>query len=389
MTNIELKMYKKLIDNSHEGIAISATFKCLKSDFQFADGKFLSSKTYDKYFSKTGFLSSQFIYANKTFANMIGFKKPDELADAYVNEFCDEENYMKMLKEHLERIRTNKKISQYEVEIIDRNKKVLHWAISASAIEYKGVNGGLIYVRDISKQKELQWQINQMDKIESIGQLSSGIAHNSNNLNMIILNSALMLRDVIDNYDLNGDVIEVHKYINNIITSAESSSELSDKLSNFSRTSVNHKTKVNLHKLLNSSGDLLITNSQKVISIDIQTIAEKYYVYVDEVQLQSVLINLLINAKDSIKQSGEIKISTYNTDESIIIELSDTGHGIPENKLSKIFNPFYTTKEQGKGTGMGLSSALGIITELHGTLKVKETSINGTTFIIELPLYKE
>ena len=111
---------------------------------------------------------------------------------------------------------------------------------------------------------------------------------------------------------------------------------------------------------------------------------------VDKNQFNQVIINLAMNASDAMDSKGTLTLRTYRDKpaQKAYLEISDTGCGISEKDLSKIFDPFYTTKEMGKGTGLGLSTAYGIVKENDGHISVKETSPRGTTFLIEFSLYQ-
>jgi signal transduction histidine kinase len=109
----------------------------------------------------------------------------------------------------------------------------------------------------------------------------------------------------------------------------------------------------------------------------------------DRNRLTQVIINLVVNACAAMNGEGILTLSTYRDKQlkKAILEVSDTGCGIPEENLPKIFDPFFTTKEPGKGTGLGLSTSYGIVQEAGGRISVKETGSQGTTFLVELPLY--
>jgi signal transduction histidine kinase len=116
---------------------------------------------------------------------------------------------------------------------------------------------------------------------------------------------------------------------------------------------------------------------------------EMMLIHADKNQLIQVIINMVLNAIDAMEMKGTLTFHTYRDKPShkVFLEISDTGSGIPEKNLNKVFDPFFTTKELGKGTGLGLSTAYGIVKENGGNISIKEPGPDGTTFLIELPLY--
>jgi signal transduction histidine kinase len=138
-------------------------------------------------------------------------------------------------------------------------------------------------------------------------------------------------------------------------------------------------------------GLALIRDQKRFLNIDVvkHLSDDAMLIHADKNQLIQVIINLIMNAIDAMDRKGTLTFRTYrNTSrKKVYIEVSDTGYGIPEENLSKVFDPFFTTKGAEKGTGLGLSTSYGIVKENGGRISIKEASPEGTTFLVELPLY--
>jgi len=232
---------------------------------------------------------------------------------------------------------------------------------------------------------EAQTQLYHSDKLASIGRLAAGVAHEINNpLTGVLTYSSFLLKRVKDNPELKSD-LEI------IVRETKRCREIVKDLLDFARPISAYKKTVNINDVLDRA--LNIVSSQLNLR-DIEV--EKHYVdsppliTIDDGQLQQVLINLLVNAADAIgDKGGKISLFTrtvqWQGKEHVQIKVTDTGCGIAKENLSKIFEPFYTTKDQ-KGIGLGLSVVWGIIDKHQGTISVDSELNEGTTFTIRLPV---
>lgn len=238
-------------------------------------------------------------------------------------------------------------------------------------------------------------QIAHTQKMESIGRLAGGVAHDFNNMLAGIHGAAEMLEIKM------GEFPEVKKYTDIIINASNRSSYLTSQLLVFSRDKGQKITDMDLHKCLVDAVALLEHGVNKKIVIKTDFAAENHFVAGNRNLIQSMILNLGFNAKDAMDEKGELDISTHNIElceedvqdcilavkpgEYIEIIVKDNGRGIPENIKAKIFEPFFTTKEIGKGTGLGLAAVYGIVLEHKGSIRV-ESSSEGTTFRIYIPV---
>lgn len=236
-----------------------------------------------------------------------------------------------------------------------------------------------------SKLVAAQRQLYQSDKLASLGRLTSGIAHEINNpLTGVLSYSSILLKRT----DFSA---EVKQDLEVIVRETKRCREIVKRLLNFARQEPPKKTNVNINEVIERTISILTNQfNLKNISTKIKIANNLPAIKADANQLQQVLMNLLVNAADAIdEEGGEILISAVSSDlngqESITIEVTDFGCGIPQEIQAKIFEPFYTTKGQ-KGTGLGLAVVWGIIEKHEGKIEVNSKVGKGTTFTLRLPV---
>jgi len=250
-------------------------------------------------------------------------------------------------------------------------------------IEHDGsLSGTILILDDLTKEKQLQAQLIQIEKLSSIGQLISGVAHELNNPLTGVLGYAQMLMKS----DIDGSIKD---NLIKISSQAERCKKIIQNLLGFVRKHKPEMHPVDINSIISSSLSLR-EYELKVQNINIERKLGSNLppVIGDAHRLQQVFLNLLINAEQAMKKSGRgnfIKVKTLFENDEVKIFFQDNGPGISENNLGKIFDPFFTTKEEGEGTGLGLNISRGIIEEHGGIIKVESGVMEGTNFIIELP----
>jgi len=279
-----------------------------------------------------------------------------------------------------------------------KNDKISGWREN---FVYKLPTGEIVAIYDdLTEQKRIEYQLAQLQKMESVGQLAGGIAHNFNNVLSVIMNAAQLLQMPARKLDQKSQ-----KYTEMIMKSSNTAKDLINKLLAFGRRKQFLIEKQNLDSILKETVDILEGTLDRRTSVSLLSKAENPQILGDHSGLENVFLNLCLNANDAMEDGGEILISTENTNldqlycnKSLFdikpgkfykITISDTGSGIPPENLQKIFDPFYTTKEQGKGTGLGLSAVYGIIQAHNGEILVKSEPDKGTSFFIFIPCVNE
>lgn len=231
----------------------------------------------------------------------------------------------------------------------------------------------------IREQRRLEHELRQSQKLEAIGQLSSGIAHDFNNLLMAIMGCAdLALRE------LNPDH-PAAEFVQEVIDAARRGSSLSRQLVTFSRKQEVEATVFDLNRVVDRSRRLLqpLVGSRVQLRIDLS--AAPLAVYCDPSQMEQVLFNLVVNARDAMPDGGEITLRTRVVDDTVRLAVEDTGIGMDAETIAKAVEPFFTTKPVGKGTGLGLSSVYGIVKAAGGEIEIDSEVGVGTTIEVVLP----
>ena len=242
-------------------------------------------------------------------------------------------------------------------------------------------------IDDITEKQNMENQIRHNQKMQAIGQLAAGVAHEVKNPLAIILLAA-------EGLEMNKEILESEKSMDKIKMikdAATKANKVVIELLRFSRASEIDMKWIDLHQVIDDACFLSKNRGkEKYIDFHKEYIGEPLMYYGSPLLLEQVFVNLLNNAIDAIEKRGQIYVRSSIKDEeserkSIIIEIEDTGPGIPRKDIPKIFDPFYTTKDEGYGTGLGLSTVFTIIEKHHGSIKVASQSGKGTVFTITLP----
>lgn len=328
---------------------------------------------------------------NKAFCNIVG-KNEDEIVgktnfDLFQRELAETYN-----QEDLIILDTNNPLIKEDKISSAKGEKWLH-VLKIPVFEADGkIMGLLCSGRDITELKRVQEQLTQSKKMEAVGQLTAGIAHEINTPLGIILGYAQLL---LDDTDPKG---QIHADLEIIEKQTKICRKIVSDLLRFSRHSESTITQLDINQSIEESIKVL----EHTFNLDLITINRNYgfnlpNVKGDKDKFSQIFMNLLSNAHDAIGTHGAINIKTNydNNNDELIILLGDTGSGIPPEKIDRIFNPFYTTKSLGKGTGLGLSVTFGIIKDFGGSIEVESPPSNtinsefnnpqSTVFIIRLP----
>lgn len=240
-----------------------------------------------------------------------------------------------------------------------------------------------VFLRDITERKHLQEQLVQARRMESIGRLAGGVAHDFNNLLAIIIpNTELIQMRTSDE--------KVNQYADQVLSASRRAADVVKQLLNFSRQKNAVFKEQSFHDLLRNILRMLkeLVPDKVTLTTDFQ--AQTDGMLMDEGQIQQMIINLAIHARDSMPSGGIIRFETRNVKihrnnqlvEMIVLKVSDTGIGIPQEHLPKIFEPFFNTKKVGEGTGLGLAGVYSVVLQHQGIIDVESVEGKGTTFVI-------
>ncbi len=287
--------------------------------------------------------------------------------------------------------------SLFQVEVQRRRKDGRRIVVNLSAAPLRDregrIHGIMALLEDVTERKRLEEQLRQASKMEAIGRLAGGVAHDFNNMLTAIRGySELLIQDLPEGH-------RKRRQAEEILKAAERAASLTQQLLAFSRRQVIQPKTVDLNALLTNLMGML----RRVIGEDIQLVAHLapglWPVTADPGQLEQVVLNLAVNARDAMPQGGVLTIETANVREVMagkgghdagspgVVQLTvrDTGTGMDAETLARIFEPFFTTKELGRGTGLGLATVYGIVQQSGGTITADSEPGRGTTFTLRFP----
>ncbi|HSC87198.1 MAG TPA: response regulator [Polyangiaceae bacterium] len=282
-----------------------------------------------------------------------------------------------------------------EIELYVRNERVSGAQIVVSATPLRianGVNGAVALLRDVSERRLLEAQLLQAQKMEAIGQLAGGVAHDFNNLLSVIHTyGELILADT-------QDKPQVHEDMNELLGAAQRATSLTKQLLAFSRDQPAHEAPVDLNGLVSNVEKMLGRVIGSEIVLESKLAPRVGAIIADETQLEQIVLNLAINARDAMPNGGNLTITTDEVVLSdveerglpsgrfVLMSVADTGSGMSAEVQQRIFEPFFTTKPVGMGTGLGLSTVYGIVRKAGGHIAVESELGRGTCFRVYLPL---
>jgi PAS domain S-box-containing protein len=270
--------------------------------------------------------------------------------------------------------------------------EVIYWLELAPIPEMGYVN---VYGRDITERQKLEAQYRQSQKMEAVGQLAGGVAHDFNNILAIIQMQIGLLNS---DGDLSTTQLE---YANGIGDAAKRAAALTQQLLLFSRKEILRLSDLDLNQSINNVSKMLRRTISENNEIQFKLALQPLLIRADPIMVDQVLINLAVNARDAMPKGGRLFVETsaVEFDESDVssvnqvrpgsfacLSVSDTGCGIPPEILPRIFEPFFTTKDIGKGTGLGLATVFGIVEQHKGWIQVYSEVGHGTTFRVYFPL---
>ena len=275
-----------------------------------------------------------------------------------------------------------------------KDGSILAVEIAAHPIQFGDAAATLVMATDVSERKRLEEELRQSQRLEAVGQLAGGIAHDFNNLLTVIEGYAEMIRTDQTPEDVHRESVD------EILVAAQRAASLTRQLLAFSRRQILQPIRLNLNSNVTSTQRMLSRLLGENIDIHTALDAGLWDVFADPGQMDQIVLNLAVNARDAMERGGSLTIETANVErgagdaslapdlaleEYVRLSVRDTGQGMDEETMRHIFEPFFTTKEVGRGTGLGLSTVYGIVAQSGGHIRVASEPDRGSSFSIYLP----
>ncbi len=345
--------------------------------------------------------SGRLIYANREVERLLGYP-PDELVGGLTWEALVDGSERTSAAEYLDRLQraADGEIVEGELQLRSASRAARTVAVR-SAVFTRSADGRpetvLLIGQDVSEQRHLEAQLVQAQKMETVGRLAGGVAHDFNNILTAIIGYAELARQTAGPDEATrGDLDEITR-------AAERARTLTSQLLTFARRQVVETRPVDLNRLVTDVDRML----RRLIGADIELVTvladQVPIIRADPAQLEQVLMNLAVNARDAMTGGGRLTITTASaerwdgvgpggeriTGPCVLLTVADTGHGMAPGIASRIFEPFFTTKAPGHGTGLGLSTCYGMIRQAGGVVTVESEPESGSTFVVAFPRVDE
>jgi two-component system cell cycle sensor histidine kinase/response regulator CckA len=335
-------------------------------------------------------VGDRFELVNPRFCEMTGVTPEEACApDFDFRDLLAPESLRIVEERRLSRLRHESLPEAYEFAIRHRSGRTVHVSASVAPIQYRGRDAVLGFLQDITAQKTLEAQLDQALRMESVGRLSGGVAHDLNNLLSPVLGYAELLLEDLPAGDARRESAEA------ILQAGIRARDLVRQLLAFSRQQPLEMSTVDLNAMLRDFDSLLRRTLREDIRIEMNLQGDAPLVTADRRQLERVLMNLAVNAQDAMPEGGVLRLETKSVelDEAFVathpgsrtgrfevLEVADSGQGMDDGTRRRIFEPFFTTKAKGKGTGLGLATVYGIVKQHEGYIAVHSVVGQGTTF---------
>jgi two-component system cell cycle sensor histidine kinase/response regulator CckA len=267
------------------------------------------------------------------------------------------------------------KVQDFEADFVTTQGERLNTLIScrSSGNRYSGV------IKDITDRNRLMEQVTRAQKMESVGTLAAGVAHDFNNILGIILPNAELVKL------RSADNPTATKHADVIINASKRATLLTRQLLALGRKDARQLRQINLNDAIGKTCRLFEQTIGKNIRVELDFASNPASIRADDSQLEQILLNLAINARDAMPDGGFLRFHTHVDGKQVVLSVKDSGTGIPEDVRGRIFDPFFTTKDKSKGTGLGLSVVYNLVKQLNGTIDVSSAVGAGTEFILTFP----
>jgi PAS domain S-box-containing protein len=340
----------------------------------------------------------KYVYANKALAQMMAYKDAEDLVGCSPLDLIAPEDRELVRQRGKARAHDLPVPLSYQVRGLKQTGEVFDISIRPRRTDYMGRPALLTFVLDVTEENRLKAQLVQSHKMEAVGTLAGGIAHDFNNVLQVILGYAQLLQGK------QQPNTQEHNHVARIAAAARGGAELIRQLMAFSRKASIRPQALDLNQQVNQVCDMLRHTIPKMIHIRLELADDLPVMYADPIQIEQILMNLSVNARDAMKEGGMLTIRTEavlldtgfcrdhigaQEGQYVMLVVEDTGHGMDNSTLDHIFEPFYTTKEVGKGTGLGLSMVYGIVKQNNGYITCSSEVGKGTVFRIYFPVLEK
>jgi len=337
----------------------------------------------------------RFTYLSKQFEDATNLKTTDILGTRRW-ELPSQKEKSELWSNHIADMEAARPFKNFEYSTVLETGKKIQLSISGIPVFdangiFTGYHGS---TTDITHRKSLEEQVRRSQKMKAVGQLTGGIAHDFNNILAIVLGNLEILESKLPSDDKATDQVEKAK------KGALRGAEIARKLLSFSSTDTGDVSVISINAFIEDLEDLIAKSLTASIRVETDLAGNLWPVEINSGDLEDVILNLSLNARDAMPEGGTLYIETKNKmldedyfhrnpegqpGEYVMISVSDTGAGMSQEVQEKVFEPFFTTKEQGKGTGLGLSMVYGFIQRSNGHAKIYSEIGKGTTFRLYLP----
>jgi PAS domain S-box-containing protein len=327
------------------------------------------------------FQDEKIAFTNKKGAELIGYSK-GELLGVPFEKLMSEKHRLIVRKRDEERLRGEKLPETLEIELIAKTGEYIPIELTAALVDYQGRPADLIIVRDIRERKRMEEQRLKLEKLATMGELATMVAHDLRNPLTSIRNAGYYIKNTCP-YRTNTECKTTLEMLNIIEQETIFANNIINDLLDFAAKRPLQKKRQNINEIIEDS----LTKGNIPRNIEVERNFKKAIIGVDEKQLERVFLNLIENAVQAMPDGGKLAVTTKETKDNVEIIFADTGIGISEENISKLFTPLFTTKA--KGIGMGLAICKNIVEQHNGTIEVKSKLSQGTTFTIKLPKKEE
>jgi two-component system, cell cycle sensor histidine kinase and response regulator CckA len=342
--------------------------------------------------------AGKLLSVNPALQKMLGYESPDELLRLNLagDLYCDPQEHPRMI----ELLASHRNFKDVEVDWKRKDGTLAKARCSGLVVKDKGEDAAYleVFAEDVTEKRMLERQLQVAQKMEAVGRLSGGIAHDFNNLLGVIIGYSQVLKKRLDVSS------PLWEHAEEIEKAGRRAASLTRQLLAFSRQQVLAPTVLNLNALLADMGKMIPRLIGEDLELALQLDSEIGRVKADQSQIEQVVMNLVVNARDALPDGGKLVIQTANValDEEftrhhpgsrvgsyVMLSVTDNGVGMNPETLAHLFEPFFTTKERGKGTGLGLATVYGVVKQSDGYISVESELGKGSSFKVYLPRIEE